>query len=104
MTIKCSEIGRFKIASERRLNESGRIYRVCKILVSHNNDFSFQKFVIGVVAYPISPISLAHVKHGKNSFDVDLDTAQPVTAFKQKLYELTGVEPGKQKRKLCCMA
>jgi hypothetical protein len=45
-------------------------------------------------------ILLANVKWGKQSYDVVVDTTQPVSSFKQQLYELTGVAPDKQKSTL----
>jgi len=38
------------------------------------------------------------VKWGKESFDVALDVNAPVSAFKQTIFERTGVPSEKQKR------
>ncbi|KAA1104684.1 deubiquitinating enzyme [Puccinia graminis f. sp. tritici] len=42
-------------------------------------------------SFPVS------VKHGQKKYDLQLDTSQPPSAFKQAIYQLTGVAPIQQK-------
>lgn len=55
-------------------------------------------FLIFVCEFMITRHFSVVVKFGKSTLDVELDATQSVASFKQKLFELTGVAPDKQKR------